>query len=1494
MTNIPIFDPLCTSKESVVQSLRKYISDTTDTTTTNIHYTHPFGNREQCVYNSNNNQYKWEYLKEPINFQSLLNQDLNLENTEDRILQKIEYLFANKLNITPDKKIRIQPIPEGKEIIHCSLDVDTSTHPCLFVISKVVNGNYFDLVITPVFESLNNVTPVFESLNNNDNNNNIIPLYYGLQKTENFPFNHSGDKYDASNNNLLHHLTISKRIKPNDNLSGIITAHAYNKRSFIDIKYTEPNICLVDYPRDSNIINIYLIHFPLNDDFVQDSSIGHICKFQYVQEEKKMIWTIPQQPLFDDAKFNVGSIYQMYKRGLNGFMTKVRLAEYSHFKRNTTIPTSPSTLLSTTASSSSSSLMTETYSSSFPLIIQKPLLNNERCIEMLSEFLQNQFDRRIVFTFHRNIGTIDDNDYDNDDNNYDYTLPIAGGSIISGKSTVKLGKPIKREEIAQRFRIVLNNNNINLRPVVVLSDQSSLANIPNVYKKLNAIYILVHLNDDGNNNNIEEKLNNINASLATSMQGSLSTIIVYLPSNKQFYYYRGIFHKMIKFGEKVDLSEILLEAKSRLSSPLIVPAFSLKRPIYNENGKILFEIYNNDDEEENNNEKNITNIIQMIYDETKPMSDINLIKLKMKYVLAQMEVNLLSADLDKMIAIMCERIQQTQTISKKRCLELIIEHESDISNCPTQRDIQQLLSSLPPELLSSNYNKAWLFTTLLKYIFKVSNKYLLSKEQNETFLNIVNVIKKKVSIFKKYEECLLEILNTSVSMRSSYGIRKKGLNQIIRRGKINRNLTIVDNMNDEQMDNFLEENCTEDGVIILAINQNKLIAIARENEEKKNKERAIDYKSLTRRYTNFDAASKDIASCYLDDDHKNQFNFVCKTDNFTNLPNGPMLMFPILKELKEVMKTPHTFDWKKIGVEGAIDITRMLLRKSIFELIPENIRKECNINNPGSPIIGKILINVLLSAIHNMADNRTDFSSSDESGGWITKFRCLTGLILSVMASGSNTEFSSVYKALLYDNTVTKCNINLAKGNENAWLSELIRIWPFLKLKNVINVTQNSINCIKNALIDSCYHRAIAPDKKRDKDIERKNANHKKALWTFYIQRPMINCILKRQYFDIINATELKNEEEITETKMNEEEEKERKMEMEMEIDDDDDDDDYRMEIEKINYNNDDDDETIDEEIIKYKCNDIVKDDDDQIKMQQQQQFIHDEIISVNDVNCIDKRINTILRNLDSNKNAKSQFTNIRERNKGPFYPPKIKENIFDILYVYEQLLSLSQNTKCKKELQLSFDKYTKKSYLFSLLKIVNERLKKDDAMGEDINKLLDIIYSTALELYLKKSSFVTHQLSNLSKYLDDENGQQKSNKMIQTLKYIILKKVFRFISPVYEYVYIPKIIIMLMHCSEEEHYKSREFIQELKNFTNNKKIYGHFMQGMILKKNKQKLESNLIKIQKLENFINKEPNLKLMLNFLCRHMDNKQNVLGKVLAINQKKEGKVLAINEN
>ena len=1420
MIDITIFNPLVTTKESVEQFLKQTFDGKNDFT--NVRYIHPFSKNRQCCYDTTTKTLSWMTLDKPIEPASLLAQNFNLATTEDRVLNKIlqhdnlQYLYLN------DKKIKIQPIPDNQEVIECSTDINNLT-PLIFIISKVYNGNYFDLVI----HEYNSIVDDMHG-----------PLYYSRKEykkkkaSERFPFMHSGDK--GLKPTLIQYLTIRQHddcLIDDKNNSGIISTHAYNRKSFLDIVDCDPSICIVDYSNDN--VKIYIKHFPLSRDFVQNSSICHIAKFTYIPEEKKVIWIIPQQPEFDSALINVGVSYKKYDDGIQRFKEKIKMINLNL----NDISVTTTTVISDVDDDDDDD-DDEKYNT---LIIQKPLLKDKKFEKLFNDILNNKniVNKKNTYTFHTNISLInDDDDFDNIvDTDYKYTLPIAGGSVISNGSIIKLGRYIKQQQTARKFKKVLNNNNNNNRPIVILCDKSSSVNIPKVESKLNAVYILINLDEDMiKTTTIEERLNNINASLAISMQGCLSTIFVYFPSNHSFYYYRGIINdhnnikKKISFGYNIKLDDILSEASSFLASSLVIPSSSSVWSIYDIGGqKELFTI--------NNNEDDINNILKKIIESLGVITNIDDIFCYLKYILAQIEVNLRSQELEDMISIVAEKVNNTKQLTRKQCLKLIIQNKQNISMCPTQGQINNFMTISKEEDMNRYYSRLWLVETMGK-ILNIDDKHTLLSHYTNMFRDIGKIINNFKSNI--YEKSLFDVLNTCVSMRSCYGYRKKGLNQIIRQKKVKTNLEFISKMDDEAMDDLMEKNCTDDGVIILKINMNNLLSLEEEGAIN-NKEIENKIKSLTTRLPRFDRMSKQNAPWLLQE--YDRLNFTWNHQTF--------LIIPILKSIVDVMKEPQKHNWREVKEGGPIELVRMMLRKSIYELIPENRRKIYDIKDAGSEKITNILINVLISSIYTMADNRVDFSKCDESDGRILQFRCLMGYILSIMASGVNKPASLVYQTILHENVVTNSKINLGNDNENMWLHQLLNVWSYLNLNN-IDVHTNTKNCIYNRLKDCCntimYNKNDDNDNydpKKEKWLQKEREVHKKALWTYDVLRPVVVNILKRKIPDIVKEEE-KIEKEYRKRVDNDDEQppppkrkrkeritKEQQIAQQTEI---------RLERNKIRHHS---------RLKKFYFDDD-DDDDDEILEQQKKEYTENKIREI----------------LQTNP-AK---TKSRIKVQGNFYyDDDFLEEMKFTLHIYKQLTGNYSK------------KMNNKSYLFRILdKIDTNIIKYTSDTKNNLSPLINDLYSTALDIYLNKSTIFLqlvlklHNHISLSKSIDD----------IDILKYSILCKVLKFKTPLYTYTRLPHFVKYLLNCKTIEHYKSNNFKVILDDFINSSLMKGHFMKGFIPKENvlvdpleeERRLKDK--QIEKLVIEINKDVKLIRMFNYLNenKYMRTKDEILNNLV----------------
>ena len=1453
--NIPtldVFDPTCLNEKTIEDSLRNNFNDNN-----NQILVHPYNELKQCVYNGKISKIYWEKLLSAYDPSAFLN-DSDFSGIEDRILDTIKNKFAEHLNIR-DKKIIIQPLPEGQEIIQCSVDNEnlSSSPPVIFVISKIFNYLYFDLVGFPS-----------DSKKEMKIDDSSSPWYFDYKGEPNAVFKHSGDLRRSMY--LLQHMSINRNNTDDTPSLGCFLAHAYRKKTFMDMSKSDPNICIVDFSKDSDVVKIYIIHFPLTRDFVKNSSICHICKYKYIPKEKKIIWTIPQQPEFVDKKFDVGEPFKCYKNGLKRFMKKVEMIDdlnQNQRKASRMTMTKKSDAINTSDKSNRNDENDANCNNDIdddddddddddnlsPIIIQKPLLNSKICKCILEKFQTKK-----IFTFHRNIDKVKNLPIEKDEmneNNFNYTLPIAGGSIISGKSTVKLGRPIPSKKIASEFQNILDNREKNRpRPIVVLADKSSSANIPYVKTKLNAVYLLINLDEYGQEKSVNEILNNINAALPTAMQGSLSTIFVYLPSRNAYFYYRGIIQnsrKVIKFGDIVEFSDILSEASFKLSSPLVVPSQCSKWVIYNPNGSKLFNVL---DDYNGNGNNNLNLVINQILDvlnnsdnnDTGTSENLkDKIKLQLRYIMAQMEVNLCAKDFEEMIYIISEKIQSAKIISKEQCLRLIINNKNFFDKWNTQlrkKDFEKHLVEINKENNSNSnwYSKTWLMglvVDITRFDIENKGKYKFLDKYGKVVNDMIEIVNSYKFLANMYATCLLEILNTSVSMKSAYGIRKKGINQIVRNKKIKKNVNFVQEMTCDEMDNYLEENCTDDGVIILAINTNKIELMLEKCHNNVTSTITNNHqhllKNLTTRYERLDRASKEMASCYITEG--NQFNFYCDT-NSQNLPSSNMLIIPILKEARDAMKNPHLYGWEDIKDQGSIDVSRIILRNTIYKLIPKETQRRYNIDSPGSPIIGEMLINILFSAIHNMAGTLKDVSKNIKEDGIITIFNGLMGLILSIMASGT-VPLSLVYQTVLYKNVVANCKINLAKYQEKLWLDEMLNVWKFLKLENVISlndVRHNAVNCIKNRLT-GCYiaSQSQSSQEKIDKYTLKKVELHNRAMWNYNILRPMVNSILKRKFSKIIDAVE----ENVHLPKR----------------------------IKKGN-----------EKLENGENEDITRTIDTKKEEKENENKAPQGWIEA----CQKIKILSLNEFLSNNEFLSGNERDKRLKSSGKhFCPIEIRREMHNILQDYLEITNetnISQNSY--------YQKLTNKHYLFIIMEKIYKIIQNNNInsitdyyiQDDKLSRYMDDMYSTSLDIYLKKSAFIVNEIYKLEKFYLKNQSWKECKEMEQKF----LENFLQFKNPVYQYMKIPKIVELIISKNSQN---CKDFKFYMENYIDNKLKYGNFMRGMI---STNVNITNFVnpehcKMKKIQQFINNnDEKIKNMIAFLHKCNCSDDLIVKDLLAI--------------
>ena len=1447
MTKIPIFNPICTTKASIENNLKNFSASYSDSDD-NIQFIHPFSDKEQCIYEKG--KCKWEQFQHSRNLDSLLNVESDLSRQEDAILDIIKkYSLELNLNFNA-QNITIQPLPEGEETIECAIDISDSAPPPLFVVSKYRNNEYFDLVVYPSFSR-------------SELEDNQSPIYFSNKDLENFPFIHSGDRRQVGK--LLHYIRYDSHRHKNVDATGVVIAHAYWNKTFLQITHCEPNICFVDYRKETNTVNIYVCYFQLSRDFVNNSRICYYCTFDYLADDGKMVWTIPQQPTFVEDKFGVGCTYVKYRNGILELMNKIRRIKRGGGKRMRMRMQledeneEQMQITTTTSSNTDTNMTTDIDPDKHLLVIQKPLyLQGKICPRILNRFARDaNFD---IYTFHRNIGVIDDqNDVDEHDWNYSYTLPIAGGSIVSEKSSVKLGKPIMNEFAAQTFwgRITRGQT----RPVVITSNQASSADIPKIHSKLNAIYILIDVNNSyGNGNLTEEQLNNINATLPVFMQGSLSTVFVhsFVEGNDDimppFYYYRGVINNRhsVKFGDQFTLDQILSEIESLpMPSSLLSETSTSTNTIYNRKGVTLFDLDNDDIQ------------VEFIIDQIiNHLDNDDSIEAQIKFIIAQMEVYLSAKDFQKIIESVCERVYKSARITQRACLNLIIDHQAQLpEDCPAKVVIREFIKN-NHNSIDGPYSKNWLLPTLSQ-MCNIGDKFTFLKERGNLFQAVIQLMNDYKKHTVNYTQSLLDILNTSVSMRSSYGIRKKGLAQIVRSKHIQQNVAAVDEMNEDDMDDFLMEYCTDDGVIFFAVKPNLFIS---------NNER------LTERLANFDRSNSLLASSYLS--NFNRFNF--------SYERRDMLMIPILKILVERMKEPHKHNWSEINDKGPIELTRIMLRSTIFNLLSEETRKKNGINSPGSPIVGQILINVLFSAVYSMAGGRTNFDTSDEDSAWITQFRCLIGLIISIMASGADCPFSLVYQTALFGDGYSNIKINMTKQNERLWLGQMLKAWEFLKLPN-IDVKTNAIQCLQNRLVDKVKY-VVNSDTKitvEDKKKEEQLKLHDKAKHVQEVLYPIVTYILSFGYDDI------KEEEEKLNTQFNNNQQKY-----------------LRLPIYQF-Y----------EVVTDREKAELDREVETVIKMEEAKRTVlqtgkFHRIFAVesefpNNLKVDIEKVLEVFNNIEifmkgKSKSEKLKFyrskliknlSRLKEANQRGSNVDKIlsviwataKEHYLEhSLSILEPVMRLENYIFYRNEANVEKSRNQIEIEREIIRKKIQDKKKKlpipmDIDMDNNNDMDTDIDINTIIGMTTASSTKFDENFDTVNKRKFSQSELRDfSLDQAHTLKYGIFQKLFKFKSSLYNYQVMDKLFKELMYCHTAQDYKSKKITNLLTDYIHKKlKVYGNFMQKCMLKPNDAllKYDEEAIKREKFERAVNKalteDEQTRSIVEFLTPFYNSSEAVVG-------------------
>ena len=423
--------------------------------------------------------------------------------------------------------------------------------------------------------------------------------------------------------------------------SGCIAFHGYLEKSLFQLACTEPSICIVDKKPNSDEYDIWIYHLPIIEEHLRDTTVAFLARFDIDCNRKKIVWNFTKTPTFIADKFSVGHT-TAYKSGVDNLYGKLQTASETAVTGSTITTKTMEDIMGkddaststkkrrrrirmtiTNGSKANNAVMeslTNKYNKKmkmdsttdddddddydedeeeeeikkkkydsnnrpYLLIVQEPILtaqsNANDFVKYISDYIQIELKRDCKkYSFHSNIKKLkDEHKYDGSYDECRYSLPIAGGSVIAKGGLVQTCKPIEGGEgVAKEY---LDDLQACQGAIVVASSNYSIADIPEVYFKLNACYVIVN-NDEPNvivegeedkNNYHDEKkknnekhlpnkaaidrlLNNTNTSMANVQQGPLSCIVGYFPNydNGKCYFMRGFAGKHsdeIKFGSEL-------------------------------------------------------------------------------------------------------------------------------------------------------------------------------------------------------------------------------------------------------------------------------------------------------------------------------------------------------------------------------------------------------------------------------------------------------------------------------------------------------------------------------------------------------------------------------------------------------------------------------------------------------------------------------------------------------------------------------------------------------------------------------------------------------------------------------------------------------------------------------------------------------------------------------------------------------------------------------
>ena len=984
-----LFNPVLDDESDVQRELRTYANNFPIDDTTNITY-HPIpgkDGRDFIKYNYETDLFEKARIEKFLRDEKDYIDQSDFGAREDNILERITVMEEYLPQTYQDRTKLVFKQLTGENHIRTRVN---NHNNCMITLSKYNGPNkmIFDTVICSDFVR----------------NNERVSLYFGHKFSDFIPIVHTGDQ-SGDNNALLQSMKVDKPASSTkfnvDQLSGVVYFHAYKGYKFRQITYCEPNICIVDDNPDTGMVTMYVYHFNMAPAIVGDSKKAAVARFKYNPAEDYIDWVIPTQPVYFDDNHSVGfglhydtkciapSTFiepQPHSEPMVGNINQQppEVHHRDYYDNEGDVPmvdASQERLPEEFMEVTDADVVTLTENDSI-VIAQESILNTVdengkrlgdiRTAQFVEKYMRD--DRvKLAATFHRNISVVNENANNRCSRyvNAKMSLPIGGFSPVSGILPIlQLCEPPRDGRGCRRILNALRTTYEDGAPTVIVfvSDEYLSGNIPKIHYKLNAIYVVV-CKRDRTDEKVENVLADVDTSMAIALQGPVSVTLAYY--NDKFYFIRGVWN--LQFGDHVSAD---LRGAFPIRAPLHVStkeAGLIFSPI---NGRVVCQWSATD----------ASMFLNTIYHYAAQPN--TMIRDTLKFMLSQLEAVIHPDELLKLQETCLDNLEKMNRskLTKGRVW----------SKLASDDVLRTYISTNPLDdrTASEEYNRLWLNA----YIYDIlgTDSFNATSAQIQ-ICNNAHTILKKIERTDCIYEYIFEILETIVPVKGSYGKRSRSARKALRSRNIDQNVEAVKNATSDTIIDFFDEKCSEEGILIFALDLNTLKSNLEAGSNEDTNQSVFRESILYHGQGVGNMQAGYFDSCFPGSDLSFEYG------------RETLFSAPILDEFIPVFSSIYTirnYDWRKTVPNGPADVARILFRKTVKRLLNEmGIEAEAN-----SGIVGRACLMILSSLITKLSDMCT--LKSDPNCTSTKRLKAVYGLYLSFMASGKEIAFVQSYRLL--------------------------------------------------------------------------------------------------------------------------------------------------------------------------------------------------------------------------------------------------------------------------------------------------------------------------------------------------------------------------------------------------------------------------------------------------------------------------------------------------